>query len=372
MMQNLCFLSEKYDVDCIILDKDDPSEESLKELKKYAKNIAYVKMGSLFFRAFHCLFNFLTGKPLQNGYFYSHKMKKMIRQNYKNYDAIFCMHMRTGQYVLDLNDIKKYIDCPDCITLNSKNEYKSSKGLRKLLFRIDYMNVKKFESFKYRLFDGIYVINKRDKDFLVGLDKRLEGKTYILYNYVRDLGYKSEYDKISECSICFLGRVAYGPNTAAIKHFVTNIFPYLKGTYPSLIFNVYGGSVTKEIKQLESVEGVRIHGFVDDVAKEIQSNTFVVAPMVSGSGTQNKILECMMLKKLVITTKIGIDGLDDITEDEIVVCNDDKEYIEKCLFYLSSDNYRAMKAIGENSHKYVTSHYSKENSKSQLLDKISL
>lgn len=372
MMQNLCFLSEKFDVDCIILDKDNPPEESIAELKKYSRNITFIKMNNLFFRAFHCFINFLSGRPLQNGYFYSRKMKKLVHKNYKKYDAIFCMHMRTGQYVLGLNDIKKFIDCPDCITLNSENEYKLSKGLRKILFKIDYKNVKKFESSKYNLFDGVFVINKRDKSFLVEMDERLNNKTHLLYNYVRDLGYKSDNDKISTRSVCFLGRVAYGPNTAAIKHFVTNIFPFLKKKYPELVFNVYGGSVTKEIKQLESIKGVKVHGFIDDVAKEIQSNTFVVAPMVSGSGTQNKILECMMLKKLVITTKIGIDGLDDITENEIVVCEDDKEFIEKCSFYLSNDNVKEAITIGENSYKYVMRHYTKDVSRSQLLDKISI
>lgn len=372
MMQNLSFLSEEYDVDCIILDKDKPSNESITELKKYSKNVMFIKMNNLFFRAFHCLINFFTGKPLQNGYFYSRKMNKLIHRIYKNYDAIFCMHMRTGQYVLDLDDIKKYIDCPDCITLNSENEYKSSKGIRRILFKIDYKNVKKFESTKYNLFNGIFVINKRDKEYLAEMNKKINDRVHILYNYVRDLGYKYENDIVSNPSICFLGRVAYGPNTAAIKHFVADIFPFLRKAYPSLIFNIYGGSVTKEIKSLESFEGVEVHGFVDDVAKEIQSNTFVVAPMISGSGTQNKILECMMLRKLIITTKIGVDGLDDISENEVVVCNSDNDFIEKCLFYLSNDNLKAVKSIGENAYTYVKNHYSKETSRHQLLNNILL
>ena len=372
MMQNLVFLSEKYDVDCLVLDSDCPSEESVSELKKYCCNITFVKMSNIFLRFIYCLLNLMQGKPIQNGYFYSKKIKNFVLKNYKKYDGIFCMHMRTGQYVLNLKDIKKYIDCPDCISLNSKNEYESSKGIRRILFKFDYKNVKKFESTKYNLFDGVFVINKRDKESLIKMDGRLEHKTFLLYNYVRDLGYNPKNDKVSTPSVCFLGRVAYGPNTVAIKHFVFDIFPSLKRVFPDLIFNVYGGSVTKEIKRLELIDGVRIHGFVDDVAKEIQSNSFVVAPMISGSGTQNKILECMMLKKLVITTKIGIDGLDDITGNEIIVCDDDNSFINKCLYYLKNENYSEVKSIINNSYSYVVKHYSKENSKLQLLNNINL
>lgn len=371
MMQNLVFLSKHYDVDCLILDKEKPTKECLNELNKYSKNIIFIKTGNLFSKIFHCLSFFVRGKPLQNGYFYSRKMNKTIKAIYKHYDAIFCMHMRTGQYVLKYGDVKKYIDCPDCITLNSKNEYLHSKGIRRLLFKIDYSNVKKFESRKYKCFDGVYVINKRDKEFLIEMDSRLKDKTHILYNYVRDLGYKKEYDIQTNKSICFLGRVAYGPNTIAIKHFVNDIFPHLRAKYPDLVFNVYGGSVTSEIKNLENPNnGIKVHGFVDDIAKEIQSNSFVVASMISGSGTQNKVLECMKLKKLVVTTTIGADGLDDVDDKSLVICHDDQDFIKQCLFYLDDSNKAAKEAIQENAVKYVDKHFSMENSEEQLISKL--
>ncbi|GEM_PF-3081271 len=370
MMQNLIILSKHFDVDCLILDDGTSSTSSNNELKKYAKNITYIKQSSLLFKACHCIFNLFFGKPLQNGYFYSRKMKKYITDNYKKYDALFCMHMRTGQYVEHIKDIKKYIDCPDCITLNSKNEYMNSKGLRKILFKIDYKYTRRYEPKLYESFNSIYVINERDKQMLFQMNEKLKNKLFVLYNYVRDLGYKKENEIINGNSICFLGRVAYGPNTAAIKYFVKEIFPSLKEKYPDLVFNVYGGSVTKAIKKLEKINGVKIHGFVDDVAKEIQSNNFVVAPMISGSGTQNKILECMMLKKLVITTKIGIDGLDDISNREIITCYDKNDFIKQCLYFLSSNSISSRKEIESSAQQYILSYYSFANSEKQLLSGI--
>lgn len=368
MMQNLLILSKKYDVDCLIMDKKSEKEQSFDEIKKYSKNVFYFKQPNLFVRALNCLKFLILKKPIQNGYFYSRKMNKFVHKNSENYDGIFFMHMRTAQYGLKIST-KKYIDCPDCITMNSFNEFKNSKGLKRLIYRFDYKNVKRFEATKYREFDGVFVINNRDKKQLIELDNKLEHKVYLLQNYVRDLGM---LDNLSEKrnEICFLGRMAYGPNILAIDNFVKNIYPRLKEQFPNLIFNIYGGSVVGKIKKLTKIDGVIVHGYVENVAKEIQQNRFVVAPMISGSGTQNKILECMRLKKLVLTTQLGVDGLDNVSDEDIVVCNDNDDFVKKSLYFLSDESDIKKQIIEENAFRYVQNNFSFEISETQLLSKM--
>ena len=368
MMQNLQILSKYFDVDCLMLSEKELDEQHIDYLKRFSKNVFHFNIGNIFVRSYFCLLALFSGKPLQNGYFYSKKMNDFIQNNYVKYDFIFCVHMRTGQYVLNIKNIKKIIDCPDSITLNSLNEYKKSKGIRKLLFKIDYLNVKKFEKNNYMLFDLIYVISKRDEHFLVSLNPKLTTKTRILYNHARDLGYKEEYNIISkEPSICFMGKMSYGPNIIAIKFFVENIFPAIKAKYPNVIFNLYGGDVSPSIKKLSKMQGIKIHGFVDDISREIQSNHFVVAPMISGSGTQNKILECMYLKKLVITTELGADGLENLSGKEIIIAKNKEDFIDKCIFYLDTQNTRKRTEIGELARGYIINNYSKQKSEEQLL-----
>lgn len=370
MMQNLRILSEKFDVECLIMDKGKKEKHCFDEIEKYSKRIVYVKQPNSFIRFFNCLKSLVFKKPIQNGYFYSSKMKSFIKKNYKNYDCLFFMHMRTAQYAVDIN-AKKIIDCPDCITLNSYNEYVNSKGLRRFIYKIDYKNTKRFESTKYQCFNRVFVINHRDEQKLIELDSRLKYKIIILQNYVRDLGMSENVIENSN-QICFLGRMAYGPNIHAINNFVSNIFPDLKKEYPDLVFNIYGGSVVKKIKNLEKVDGVIVHGYVENVAKEIQSNRLVVAPMISGSGTQNKILECMRLKKIVLTTQLGVDGLDHITSNDIVVCNDNIDFIEKCKYFLSKQSNEEKQRIENNAFNYVVNNFSFEISKQQLLNNIGI
>ena len=367
MMQNLKILSSCYHVDCLILDSKTSISQEKKQIEKYAKNIFCIAYPNICTRIANCFKNLIIKEPLQNGYFYSKKAQVFVKKNASRYDLIFCTHMRTGQYLTNNQAIKKVLVCPDCITLNSKSEAKTSKGLRKLVFSIDAKNVQSFETTKYKIFDYLYVISQRDKKCLLSMDSSLSKKIGILFNSARDLGYSESVAQTQQKSTCFLGRVEYGPNASAILHFVDNIFPKLRLVYPDLIFNIYGGGSIKKIKRIKKIEGVVLHGYVDDVAKEIQRNTFVVAPMISGSGTQNKILECMMLKKLVITTKIGLDGLFNLKGDEIICADTEQEFIKQCLYYLSDECINAKTLIEEKAREYVLLNYSNSISEKQLL-----
>lgn len=370
MMQNLKLLSRYYDVDCLIIDEKKNFSESNDLINEYCNEVIQLYYPPKIVKTLRCLLNFFTRKPIQNGYFYSKKAATFIKNNYKKYDLIFCTHMRTGQYVESLKEIKKILVCPDCITLNSKSEASNSKGFRKLIFKIDANNVKRFETKIYRKFDYLYVISQRDREQLIQMDHSISPKTGLLFNYARDLGYSPKIKETSTKQICFLGRLEYGPNATAITHFVNIIMPQLKTKFSDLIFNIYGGGSAKRIKSISKKDDVVIHGFVDDVASEIQKNTFVIAPMISGSGTQNKILECMMLKKLVITTKIGLDGLHNLTGSEIVSADSDDDFVEKCIYYLSDKSKDERDLIGEKARKYVLENYSEIQFEKQLVEPL--
>lgn len=373
MMQNLILLSKHYEVDCLIIDDKKMNDSELEYLRKYAKNVFFFQRSNLLFKLFNCLKFLLKGRPLQNGYFYSKKADDFVSKNYHDYDLLFCTHMRTGQYVINIEEIKKVLVCPDCITLNSKNEAKSSKLLRKAIFKLEAKNVEKFESHEYEKFDFLYIISENDKQKLSEIAPRIINKTGLLFNYARDLGFSNLNLESPKPEICFLGKLSYGPNVAAILYFSKNIFPKLKEYYPDLVFNVYGSGSSRKLKSLFKLKGVKIHGYIEDIAKEIQKNCFVVAPMISGSGTQNKILECMFLKKLIVTTQIGVDGLYNLSGNEIIVGNNDKDLIEKCLYFLSDDHQKEKKFIEDNARKYIIKNYSEAISEKQLnepLEKI--
>src|SRR5205823_2169958 len=69
-------------------------------------------------------------------------------------------------------------------------------------------------------------------------------------------------------------------------------------------------------------ERVVVTGYVDDVRPFIARAAVYVVPLRMGSGTRLKILEALSMKKPVVTTSIGCEGLD-LTHEESVLIGDE-------------------------------------------------
>jgi glycosyltransferase involved in cell wall biosynthesis len=90
-----------------------------------------------------------------------------------------------------------------------------------------------------------------------------------------------------------------------------------------------------------------------------------VAPMISGAGLQNKILQAMAFKKCVITTNIGAEGLKGVTSKEIVIEDNTIKMAERISFLLK--NKKKRDEIGLSAEKYVKENFSKEKIESEFL-----
>ena len=56
----------------------------------------------------YILNSFFKFHPFQLGYFYSDKMDSYIKENFKNFDVVFCQSIRTAQYAMSIDERKKY------------------------------------------------------------------------------------------------------------------------------------------------------------------------------------------------------------------------------------------------------------------------
>lgn len=162
--------------------------------------------------------------------------------------------------------------------------------------------------------------------------------------------------KVNDC-IIFVGKMSYEPNIVAVTHFALNIFPKLKEKIPSLTFKIIGANPDIKVTKLERVEGVEVTGFVDTVDPYFMDSTIVVAPMLTGAGIQNKIIQAMSHACCVATSPIGAEGLQ-INDEEIAIYASDEEWINGILGLW--DNPMKRKIMGEKARKYVIGNLSKE------------
>lgn len=158
-------------------------------------------------------------------------------------------------------------------------------------------------------------------------------------------------------SVIFVGKMSYEPNIVAVTFFANKIFPSLKERFPSLEFSIVGANPDERVKKLNSIEGVNVTGFVDSVEPYFQSATVVVAPMLTGAGIQNKIIQAMSYGCCVATSSIGAEGLE-ISNGEIAIFDHEQTWIDGMLALLNDIDLRI--EMGNKAREYIKSNLSKE------------
>lgn len=356
--QNLEFLTDKNQVDIYYL-----NENKLKSNVSLSNNIFEFKKSKFksLFDSFY--YAFFRGWPMQVGFFYSKKLHEMVSLNYKKYDSIFLNNIRTYPYIEKIIKLKHiHLDLVDSNLLNLENKIRTSRFLTKFMYKFEYKLMKKYQDKVFKRNIKLIVISKRDKDHI---DRDyIKANVGICPNYVRNLEIQqSNFSK----NIAFMGKLSYEPNVKAINFFVKEIFPFIQKKIPNVQLNIIGGSFNKKYyRNILEHEGVNFLGFVDDLKSFVNTQRLFVAPMISGSGLQNKVIEAMGFGKIVLGTKIASDGMYGSPILTKFFFDDKSQFINELIYFLDDSRNHLIDENSKLVHNYILTHYSKEVVKSQF------
>ena len=114
----------------------------------------------------------------------------------------------------------------------------------------------------------------------------------------------------ASASLVFTGSMDWRPNQDAVSHFVDAVFPLIRAKRPDVTFYVVGRHPPERLKaQWEQTPGVVVTGIVDDVRGYIHNAAVYVVPLRIGGGSRLKILEALAMEKVVVSTRVGAEGL---------------------------------------------------------------
>jgi glycosyltransferase involved in cell wall biosynthesis len=157
-------------------------------------------------------------------------------------------------------------------------------------------------------------------------------------------------------SIVFSGSMAFPPNVDAANWFAENVWPSLADRYPDLKWYIVGANPSAKVRRLERLRNVVVTGFVRDIREFLEQCHVVVAPMVTGSGIKNKVLEAMACGRAVVSTPLGAEGVEVVPGRDIEIARTPSEFVSK-IRALLDDPERAI-ALGRAARGLVESRYS--------------
>lgn len=159
--------------------------------------------------------------------------------------------------------------------------------------------------------------------------------------------------------IFFQANFSWLQNIEAANTLVEKIFPLIKEKVPVVQCWIVGQSAKEKVGGLEKkdikiidLENSDIKGVIDAYKKA----TVFVAPLEGPGGTRLKILGAMAAGVPIVTSQIGIEGIDAKDNQEVLVAQNWQEMAEKTVSLLK--NKKTYERLAQNARRLVEEKYS--------------
>lgn len=110
-------------------------------------------------------------------------------------------------------------------------------------------------------------------------------------------------------TVVFTGSMDWEANVDGIRFYIEEVWPLVRARVPDAQLRVVGKNPPPALVQ-RGLPGVSFTGFVDDVRDHARDAQAFVIPLRVGGGTRIKAFEAMAMGLPVVSTSIGIEGLD--------------------------------------------------------------
>jgi len=347
-------LAEKYQVDLLAINEGNIANEDIKEMGKILNKVIPFPFNPIWFKI-NTLKGLFSKDSLQIYYHYFNKVQKWIDQHYREYDLIFCVHIRVTKYLRKANSIPKVIDFIDATSINYQEAQKNSKGLWRLIYPIENKRALSYEIKMLKEFDKVFITSPFDRNHLLSNANIPDNKLIVIPNGVREELLFRENRFKEENWIVFLGKMNTAPNIDAVIFFANKIFPLIIKNRNDIKFIIVGSSPSKEVLKLSKRNNIEVTGFVEDPYEYLEKAKIIIAPLRFSAGIQNKILEPMALRKVVVTTSKGVRGISGEDKKHFIVADGKQEIAKKILDLISNEPKR--KEIGNNARELIKQKY---------------
>ena len=139
-------------------------------------------------------------------------------------------------------------------------------------------------------------------------------------------------------TLVFTATMSWAANVDGIHFLLDQVFPPLLLARPRMKAYIIGGNPPVSLSDKIEARGldVTLTGFVDDIRPYVARSHVYVIPLFVGSGTRIKAFEAMAMGRPVVSTTLGIEGLD-VTDSEHFLRADDAEAFARSILTLMDD-----------------------------------
>ena len=223
--------------------------------------------------------------------------------------------------------------------------------IKKIYLSILTRQLKEYESEAVNLCDGIITFTKTDMNLL----QSTGCKTPIAHiPFGVDFTGLPTAKESTPGTIFYIGALDWMPNIQALEWFLEEIWPSVNKNLPDVKLHIAGRNMSEGMKATV-VPNVVFHGEVEDAYSFMNDYSLMVVPLLAGSGIRVKIIEAMALGKPVITTSVGIEGIECNYGKDVLVHDTPEEFAKSVVYCTQNPGYT--KTLAESGRNFVMANH---------------
>ena len=286
---------------------------------------------------------------------YAHAMRRLLETG--SFDLVVC------DFLVPSVNMPRTLPCPSVVfTHNVEAEIwrrhyeQQTNPIRRVLFRQQWRRMLRFEGATLGRFDLILAVSDTDRTTFQQLYRRdVRAPIVTVATGVDTSFFAPRDDRTAQRHLVFTGSMDWIPNEDAMKHFCHDVLPLVRAQEPDVTLSIVGRAPTSAVQRLAEIPGVEVTGRVDDVRDHIARAAVYVVPIRIGGGTRLKIFEAMAMRKAVVSTTIGAEGLP-VTDGRDVLIADTPEQFANSVVMLLRDRGRR-EVLEDAARELVVTHY---------------
>jgi len=350
------YLSKEYKITLFSYYREEERKKYLKEIKKYCQEIYLFKRQ----KPWACrnfVISFLKKLPFVSAVYYSGELEKKLISKLasEKYDLV---HFESFYPALYLPLVKKMglktIMGNENVEWQVYEKYASHRFfLIKWFLKPEIWRMRVYEEYLWRLAD-INIAPSRNDVFQI--EKVTKKECFIIPNGVDLASIKSFQKRFGPPTIIFIGTMIYQQNNDAVRYFLEEIYPKIKNKTPSVKFILVSWYKPKWLNKFLDDDSIEFIQDKNTPAYEFFKKAGVlVAPIRIGGGTRIKILEAMATGVPVVSTKIGIEGIEAKSGGGVIIADSPNDFIQRTVDLLGNKEMR--EKIGLAGRKLVEKFY---------------
>jgi polysaccharide biosynthesis protein PslH len=224
--------------------------------------------------------------------------------------------------------------------------------IKRVVFKLEAAKMLRYERAAVGRFDHVIAVSEDDRDWMrtmTDASRISVAPTGVDLEQFRAAVGESATKPI----VMFVGSMDWEPNIDGAAYFRREIWPHVKCAAPEARLRIVGRNPDRRVKRLTS-DDVEVTGSVPSVIEHLRQAAVVIVPLRIGGGTRLKIYEAMAMRKAIVSTTIGAEGLDVNHGRDILLADDPRTFANYVIELLRDPSRRMMieAAAGEQAAKY--------------------